>query len=620
MNKNTLQQIAILFTMCALILWFLDSYVNVPSNGSVKTTGQYLMKSIPTEQAEEISKAYALKIQNGTFDESDFQTVDPHGFYSVSETLLFYRTFKFDQDDQTHRIVEIPDTILAYVSAWVITADEVVVKHSGMRVSISDRETYDSSNVFKVPNKKGPVSILISVSTDGPLELNILEWSTNDWSKAQSLRKTWYGIFIGIMLILITYNFLHAIYLKTHSYYYYCIYLMGNLVLIVTHSGLAKLFLWPEIGYLDTQIMYIAMAASTWSGLGFCISFLRVKRLSKSFYFTGAFLIIATLITSLLNILGVLPALMMQVYYAINFFALMYYLVVPLYAYDKGFDYAKYLFYGFGIYSITLAYSLLKSIGVLENNTPTQDILSAGILIENFFLSIALYERIRRIKLKQEFAEKKLRIANSNFARSLLATQERDRVEISAFLHDAIGHDVLVLKQLLSKVASDNEDVTTNFNQLIDKIRNLSINIHPHVLSNLGLKAAIRQLVNNALKYNETKYDLTIEVNENSLTENINISIYRIIQEALNNILKYANADVVSITLTDTEDLILGKIKDDGIGMLDPAVMSSGEGSGLTIIKGRIKLLGGTFAIDSKLNQGTAIKFSIPKNQTEEAI
>lgn len=620
MNSKALQQIVILTIMCAFIIWVLDAFVNKPSQGATKTTEQYLMKIVPTDQAMASVEAYATKIQNGQSVEGDFHPINPHGFYSVDQTLLLYKKVHTEPSDQPYSIIEIPDTTLAYVTAWIITPEKIQNQKSGMRISIADRHTFDSSNVFKIPYSQSPTSVLITVSTDGPLELNIIESSAKDWSKAQSFRKIWYGIFIGIMWILITYNFLHAIYLKTHSYYYYCIYLLGNLVLITTHSGITKLLLWPEIGYLDTQIMYVAMAVTTWSGLGFCISFLRVNRLSKSYYFTGIFLIFASVMTSLLNVMGVLPALMMQIYYAINFFALVYYLVVPLYAYNRGFEYAKYLFYGFGIYSITLAYSMLKTIGVVDNNTPTQDILSAGILIENFFLSIALYERIRRIKLKQEFAERKLRIANSNFARSLLANQERDRVEISAFLHDAIGHDVLVLKQLINKMANENEDVTINFNNLIDKIRNLSINIHPHVLSNLGLTAAIRQLVNNALKYSDAQYDLTIKIDEPSFSDHINISIYRIIQEALNNILKYANAKVVTIKLTDTSDQISCIIKDDGIGMLDSGVIKSGEGSGLTIIKGRIKLLDGTFEIESSLNQGTEIRFTIPKNQSEETI
>ena len=140
--------------------------------------------------------------------------------------------------------------------------------------------------------------------------------------------------------------------------------------------------------------------------------------------------------------------------------------------------------------------------------------------------------------------------------------------------------------------------------------------LRPSVLDNLGLVEALKEEIETWKKRNpKINCNYTFDGDLSSLGEHTNISVYRIVQECLTNIVKYASAENVSIELkNDTENLNLF-ISDDGAGMdADPNVHDSGHGLGLIGMRERIQALNGLFSYETSSGEGFRIFIHIPQN------
>ncbi len=556
----------------------------------------------PTEQTDDWCKS-----QNNHPEPNGF---NPSGFYSTDETVVFKGRISAGLNQSNH-ILEIPYTMLAYIDVCIQSSQGFSSHESGMRVAVNNRGLKDNSNVFLLPETTGEVTVTIAIATDGPLAFRALLWDQSDWLEYQGLLKLCYGLFFGMVFALIIYNILDSFVLNDSSYLYYVLYLIAQALLIATYSGLTKLYLWPDIGYLDTQLMYVFMAFSVWFGLMFCISFLKVKKQSTVLYRLGIVIIFGSVLVSIFNLLGIWPAYMMQVYFLMNFLALVYYTLIPLCFYLKGQQDGRFVFIGFTVLAFTIAYTSLQGMGLIHNPTPGQELLGVGILIEGFALSIALTERIRNIKKDKLISEKKLKLATKKFTRSLIEREEKGHAEMSSYLHDSIGHDLIVIIQRLeTEENSINHEILSGCKSLLANIRNLSSSMHPHVLINIGLTAAVEQLLEKSFKHSQTEWALNITLKEQMISNEIAIAVYRVIQEAISNILKHAQATEVYVQLKQTGNELMGSIKDDGVGWGIHRVRS--KSSGLAIMKGRIKILNGNINLMSTENEGFDIEFVIP--------
>jgi len=204
--------------------------------------------------------------------------------------------------------------------------------------------------------------------------------------------------------------------------------------------------------------------------------------------------------------------------------------------------------------------------------------------------------------------------------RSMLEGQEKERSRIARDLHDGLGNLLSTLKVNFGSLQINFDDKNSqkiygSASQMIDEacteVRKIAHEMMPQALKKLGLKKAIEDLV---LKMNSS-YDFETEFHvhgsEKIFDDNTNVMIYRIVQEALNNIVKYAKATEVSIQLTYSDDWIDLTIEDDGVGF-DPGKIDPDKGMGLKSIAFRTEFIGGTFDLDSSPGRGTLIAINIP--------
>ncbi len=236
-------------------------------------------------------------------------------------------------------------------------------------------------------------------------------------------------------------------------------------------------------------------------------------------------------------------------------------------------------------------------------------------------ISIKNAKLIESLKLQKE-AEEALRLSQDELQRlsdKLIQSGEEQRRVIAYELHDSIGQSIFAIKlsieNMLQKHASSLADPVKKglLDQLVklqnacEEVRNISMNLRPSMLDDLGLLAAIKWLVREFRKlYPDIDFDLSFEVNESDVPLQLKIVIFRVIQESLNNMGKHAQANKVKIELSARNKNISLVIKDDGQGF-ELGEIHRGEGIGLTSMKERTKLSKGTFRVKSKPAGGTTI-------------
>ncbi len=232
-------------------------------------------------------------------------------------------------------------------------------------------------------------------------------------------------------------------------------------------------------------------------------------------------------------------------------------------------------------------------------------------------VTYALYRR-RLFNLERD------RRTQEEFSRRLINAHESERRRIAAELHDSIGQSLAMIKNRVVQSAETVTDenirrqlnlITAQTTQTIGEVREISYNLRPYLLENLGLTKAVRSLLNKVAETDQVKIQIELDEVDDLFEPEAEMSIYRIIQENLTNILKHSEATEVQVFLKKSDRNLTILISDDGKGF-DPKAAQTKVydkgGFGLLGISERVKMLGGTQEIESEIGGGTNVLIKIP--------
>lgn len=237
---------------------------------------------------------------------------------------------------------------------------------------------------------------------------------------------------------------------------------------------------------------------------------------------------------------------------------------------------------------------------ISNKNTTIALLITA--LLGFFFIVLAISLIQKQKKLTQEKLNAQL------YTKQLLEKTEEERKRIASDLHDSVSHELLSLKNSFEE---KKEITNQKIDAIINDIRIISRNLHPIMFDKVGLKESINQMVERAQSVND--FMVTSEIDYNgSLTSSSELQLYRIIQEALSNIIKYADAIAAKITITENNKNVSIEIKDNGKGFDVNENLNNGKSFGLHNIIERSKAIGAEAKIISDKN-GTIINIIIPK-------
>ncbi|WET01021.1 ATP-binding protein [Flavobacterium sp. YJ01] len=213
----------------------------------------------------------------------------------------------------------------------------------------------------------------------------------------------------------------------------------------------------------------------------------------------------------------------------------------------------------------------------------------------------------KELNHKQELSalenQQKLSISNA-----LIEGEEIERKRIARELHDGLGSMLSGLKMHLNLADRENKEINSNINGMLNdsikELRNISQNLMPESLMKLGLEHALKDLCASH-STSETTIDFQYLIKKSTFPQHFKIMIYRIIQELLNNALKYAKASQILISCSQNKDVFYITVEDNGIGF-NVKHAEKRDGMGLRNIKNRVAFLNGKLEIDSIPNKGTS--------------
>ena len=198
--------------------------------------------------------------------------------------------------------------------------------------------------------------------------------------------------------------------------------------------------------------------------------------------------------------------------------------------------------------------------------------------------------------------------------RRVVAGQELERTRLARELHDETGQALTsILLGLRTVEESGEPQAIADLRELVvgtlQNVRRLAVELRPSALDDYGLVSALERLTTTVAEQSGIEVDLAAQLGDARLPGEVETALYRIVQEALTNVVKHAEATRVSVVLTGTAASVTVVIEDNGRG-IDPA--QSDSGLGLTGMRERLALLDGRLRLESTPASGTTIVAEVP--------
>jgi signal transduction histidine kinase len=220
----------------------------------------------------------------------------------------------------------------------------------------------------------------------------------------------------------------------------------------------------------------------------------------------------------------------------------------------------------------------------------------------------------------------KYRAGVRHYVAEITNSQEEERKRIARELHDdtvqsliAIGQRIELIKGILddpSEARSRLSEVRTMVTGAIASVRQFSRDLRPLTLEDLGLTASMQYLVSQLAQSQGIDVNLKIEGNPKDLPNDMEVAIYRILQETLNNIRKHARATEVNVLVQFTRRHVKLKVQDNGVGFKMPEAITDLASNGSFGVMGlheRAQLFGGKVTVESNTNKGTTVRMTMPR-------
>jgi signal transduction histidine kinase len=233
--------------------------------------------------------------------------------------------------------------------------------------------------------------------------------------------------------------------------------------------------------------------------------------------------------------------------------------------------------------------------------------------------------QLEKARLLEAVNQQKEQLQRLNM--KLTQVQEKERQKLARELHDEMGQSLTAISMDLTAVSQQLPADTSPFvrerlaeameltEQTLERMRELSLNLHPPMLDDLGLVPTLRWYINRYARRVSMEASLETIGAEQRLPPEIETTIYRVLQEALTNVARHAAASRVRVQLEWGASGITVSIEDNGRGFDLNATLTPGRGAqglGLLGMQERISLAGGLLHMDSEPGKGTSIRFTLP--------
>lgn len=254
----------------------------------------------------------------------------------------------------------------------------------------------------------------------------------------------------------------------------------------------------------------------------------------------------------------------------------------------------------------------------LELEERINGINGAANCIDNLSTNLINYKNDKESKFKQRMTDKGL---------SILEAQEVERQRIARDLHDSTVQNLTSLvhkSELCIKLIDidiiraklELNSMSNTLKMVINDMRGIIYNLKPMTLDDLGLTITVQRYANKLMNINNIEIKVTSNEEVKEILSVIKLTVFRIIQEACNNIIKHAKAKLIEIDISYEENRLNVTVNDDGVGFTieheKDKICEQSSSFGLSIMQERISLLSGSINIKSEKGKGTIVNISVP--------
>jgi signal transduction histidine kinase len=450
-------------------------------------------------------------------------------------------------------------------------------------------------------------TVYMRFASEGSLILALTLLSDDSFIQQAVVQQTINGSLYGILLILAVYNLVLFFNLRDRSYLYYVLFFSTMLLGIMALDGFAAQYLWPNQGQFAAIATRFFMILSFNFGLLFAISFLRTKEYAPRLHIIMTSL--AILVIIFLGLLFVWFRETAGIHAFLMIASGISMLIASIVVWRKGYRPARFFLIGWSLVLIGFIIFILTLVDVTSLNILTDAILRIGLIVLALVLSAGLAERINVYRQERNVAifEERIRLArdlHDSTTQSLY----------SALLFSETGKK-LTERGDLEGAAYYQSRVSDVVHEALKEMRLLVFELRPLKLEQEGLVGALQMRLDAV----ETRSGIESRLYTEDippLTPRISENLYYITQEALNNSLKHANANNVTVNIQVEDNILKIDIVDDGQGFNLEDALDNG-GMGLVNMRERMEQMEGELGIQSEPGAGTRIEASLPMEKVK---
>jgi len=596
-------------------------------------TSQLIFAQIDTLYIDEgFKQANLIEISNRFSSDSDISINEAYenslvfknenkrfGFFDINEDFGFL-SFSISNNSslQKQLVLEIYNSLLNEVSLFEKTESSfLLINKAGTDFPFLARMKNDRNFLYPLKIKKGETKTYIFRFNKNKISIVVPAkiWDEDVFQKQNRYQYLIIGLYYGFCLISIIISLYIFYVLRKGLYVLYALYIVFLGLYLFSYLGLFFQYFHFNDEYYNKYIHVFFASSSLILFAFFAIKILKTKTHSpKLTKFITSFLVITIIVR--FSELYIPNSLFLEIkafvirFWYLSFIianAILIVLTIKSYRIQKRitvFFAISYSFMGLG----TIITIINLSTGKINAFLQGLPILFYTSFLEIVFLTFTIIFMIKEIYDERNLLSDKIVLQQKSFLNAFMQGEERERGRISKELHDNIGSKLSYLKFFVSDVFK-NERVNDTIDAICNDVRSLSHEIAPSDLMLLGFETSVSELSDTI----SSQSLLSVHFNSYSfpkkLDNNVATQLYRVTQEAFNNIVKHASAQNVFVQLMGHENTITLSIEDDGIGFNSK---TNSSGIGLKNMASRIEQIGGSISIDSQLNKGTTILITVP--------
>jgi signal transduction histidine kinase len=494
------------------------------------------------------------------------------------------------------------------IAQWALTGDAFpfhyrMIPHRNYVFPIALLPGEQKSFLLKIEKRNSSLNF--------PLHL----WSEAAFYQNDAIENLGYGLYFGLILLCALYSILVFGFLRSPIYLWYFIWVVSSGLFVSTALGFSQQFLYPNAHDANSIFRVIIQVINLVAFLKFSQKFLQMEtytpRLGNAIHY------IALFITAITLPVPFKPA----IYYEYSHILLPFLnwlmvatLILIVSSAVKSFKHQRVIIiYYFAAFSALIAGAFCVvgiEFGVFAAEDFSINPFLAGSSLEYLIFSVGITYQIKKVFDERNNLTLKFAQQQKELLKAYVDGVEKERERISRELHDDIGSRLSTLNRFVTIEQSDtNLKLQEQIEHLCEDVRNMSHQLAPASLKMTGLKSKVFELATELEERKNIKVDIQFYDFPETLNEEQTIHLYRILQEAFNNIAKHADASLVDLQFFGHDDELVVTLEDNGKGFK----ASTTNGIGVQNMQARAASIQGVLEISSQPGKGTQLLLRVPR-------